>query len=253
MRLLKFQYSGRVGHFLRAEMNASALSYPVPPRTALLGLFGNILGLPKDEPPRVLEGAKVAVGPPPCREEASYPPRRHYHKANVRKAFPAALPVWPRPARRDDTLPDATGLGSVSQVIQEWLLEPAFAVYVGAEQPVSWFADLERLLQEGRSHFTPCLGLAWMLGRVGRLKVGEAESLLPGTHRIATVCRRSVGQLDLLELAQAEKNAVQEIRMPRTVTPDRLFTHESYYLELNGHPLPVRTSEAGQAWAFGRR
>ena len=45
MRVVRFRYQGRVGHFLRAEMNASALSYPVPPRTALLGLVGNILGL----------------------------------------------------------------------------------------------------------------------------------------------------------------------------------------------------------------
>src|SRR5216684_4733393 len=160
MRLLKFHYGGRVGHFLRAEMNASALSYPVPPRTVLLGLLGNILGLPKDETPRVLDGAKVAVGPPPCREGVVYPPRRHYHKGNVRKAFPAALPMWPRPAGGDDTLPDPTGLGSVSQVIQEWLLDPAFTVYVGVEQPGGWFADLEGCIREGKSHFTPCLGLA---------------------------------------------------------------------------------------------
>ena len=89
MRLVRFRYSGRVGHFLRAEMNASALSYPVPPRTALLGLLGNILGLPKDEAPRRLGDAAIAVG--------GAIPRRHYHRANVRKLFLAALPVAIRP------------------------------------------------------------------------------------------------------------------------------------------------------------
>src|SRR5215471_15197821 len=79
MRLVRFRYHGRVGHFLRAEMNASALSYPVPPRTVLLGLLGNILGLRKDEAPAVLGEAQVAVGP-----GSPFPPRRHYHKANIR-------------------------------------------------------------------------------------------------------------------------------------------------------------------------
>ena len=52
MRVVRFRYQGRVGHFLRAEMNASALSYPVPPRTALLGLWSaTFWGWPRIEAP----------------------------------------------------------------------------------------------------------------------------------------------------------------------------------------------------------
>src|SRR3954447_15720040 len=115
MYVVRFRYRGRVGHFLRAEMNASALSYPVPPRTALLGLLGNVLGLAKDEAPRVLGGASVAVG--------GKVPRRHYHRANVRKEFPPALPLWIKTGAPLDMGDPDPGGGFASQVIQEWLLD----------------------------------------------------------------------------------------------------------------------------------
>src|SRR6266581_3122980 len=84
MRVVSFRYWGRVGHFLRAEMNASALSYPVPPRTVLLGLLGNVLGMVKDQAPLVLAEAMIAVGALKSRQGVTYPPQRHYHKANIR-------------------------------------------------------------------------------------------------------------------------------------------------------------------------
>ena len=48
-------------------------------------------GLGQGRSPRVLGDAAVAVG--------GKVPRRHYHRSNVRKAFPAALPLWIKPAK----------------------------------------------------------------------------------------------------------------------------------------------------------
>ena len=73
MRVLCFHYRGRVGHFMRADMNASALSYPFPPRTSVLGLVGAVLGLSKDAAPVDLADAQIGVG------GASI--LRHYHRA----------------------------------------------------------------------------------------------------------------------------------------------------------------------------
>ena len=122
-------------------MNASALSYPVPPRTALLGLVGNILGLAKDEAPTALSDAAVAV--------RGKVPRRHYHRANVRKSSPppcrsgSSRPRrWmPRPMNR---------VRFVSQVVQEWLLDPDFVVFVGSDRPAGWITDLEARFSAGQ-------------------------------------------------------------------------------------------------------
>src|ERR1700687_4904773 len=83
MNVVCFRYSGKVGHFLRAEANANGITYPVPPRTVLLGLIGAVLGLSKDEPQVKLVGAKLAV--------SGELPKRFWHKTNVRKDPPGPL------------------------------------------------------------------------------------------------------------------------------------------------------------------
>src|SRR5215218_7998053 len=80
-----FEYAGRFGHFLRAEASVSALSYPVPPRTALLGMIGAVLGLEKDAPQVELADAMIAVSGPI--------PRTHWHKVKLRKKLPEPLPL----------------------------------------------------------------------------------------------------------------------------------------------------------------
>src|SRR5947208_13581246 len=84
MIVVSFRYSAKVGHFLRAEANANGVTYPVPPRTALLGMVGAVLGLEKDTPQELLSEARLAVG--------GALPRRFWHKTNVRKDPPAPLP-----------------------------------------------------------------------------------------------------------------------------------------------------------------
>ena len=84
MKLISFKLSGRFGHFLRAETSASALSYPFPPRTVILGILGAVLGLPKDEPQVALEPADIAI--------SGMIPKTHWHRAKFRKDPPALLP-----------------------------------------------------------------------------------------------------------------------------------------------------------------
>ena len=174
MQTLAFRYFGRVGHFMRAEMNASALSYPVPPRTALLGLLGAILGLPKDAVSTVLADAAVGLR---IRESM---PVRHYHKANVRKRTGIINPISVRlkPAK-SGTVWDETsdwGRGAASQVTQEWLLDPDFDVFVASSEHRQWFDDLTKRFQTDipACHFTPCLGTAWMIARLEKQHIGAA-------------------------------------------------------------------------------
>ncbi len=244
MRVLCFRYCGRVGHFLRAEMNASALSYPVPPRTALLGLLGAILGLSKDTASGVLADAQIGV--------AGAVPNRHYHTANVRKRTGLTDILSPRlrPARSGEALPDVTGGGAASQVVQEWLLKPKFLIYVGSADSQPWMNELCRRFDSPavQTHFTPSLGLASMLAHLTRVDLAEAEPLDLGRHLASTLCRKSEGTLPSLK--ELEGLEVQELRMPRSVTEDRVFTQENYYLEMKGQPLPFETAGA---WKFQNR
>ena len=116
MNVICFRYFGRFGHFLRAEANANGVTYPIPPRTVLLGLIGAVLGLEKDEPQVKLAGAELAVG--------GELPKRFWHKTNIRKDPPTALPY----------LVKRTDKGSSSEqrnfrFPQEWLWKPSYRVW----------------------------------------------------------------------------------------------------------------------------
>lgn len=47
-QMVTFHLTGKFGHFRKFYTNSSSLSYLIPPRTALCGLFASILKIPRD-------------------------------------------------------------------------------------------------------------------------------------------------------------------------------------------------------------
>jgi CRISPR-associated protein Cas5h len=118
MRVVRFRYHGKVGHFLRAEANVDGLTYPVPPPTALLGLAGAVLGLGKDEPQVALQGARFAVAP------VGQLPLRFWHTMNARKDPPAPLPFRVKRTDRGSSSEQRN-----MRFAQEWLWKPDYRVW----------------------------------------------------------------------------------------------------------------------------
>ncbi len=230
-RAVVFTYSGRFGHFLKAEANASAPSYAVPPRTVLLGLAGAILGLGKDEPQVALAGARLAVcGQAQC---------THWHTANLRKDPPTSLP-W-------TVIKNSKGSSAAQRntiIAQEWLIRPRFKVW--AMLPDAYHDEFSDRIRHRRWHFSPCLGLSEMQANVEFVADVPAVPLPMGDHQVLGIVRREECKLDLEQACQ--KNlAIQTMRMPRDVTPGRAFSHEAYYREITGKAtIPVRTDKASQ-------
>jgi CRISPR-associated protein Cas5h len=231
MNVVSFAYSARFGHFLRAEANANGVTYPVPPRTALLGLLGAVLGLEKDAPQQLLDGAHLAVG--------GELPKRFWHKTNVRKVPPAPLPFQVKAT--------ATGTSGAAEknfrFPQEWLWRPCFRVW--AALPESHHANLAARLREQRWHFGPCMGLSEMLANLSDSEEAVAERLPPGVHRVRTVAPQNAVRVETA-VASGEQLTLQALRMPVSVTPDRVFTQRAYWIEVGGRPFPVETEEAWQ-------
>lgn len=232
MKVVCFDYKAKYGHFLRAEANANGVTYPVPPRTAVLGLIAAVLGLPKDALASELAEAQVAL--------RGAVPRPFWHKANVRKDPPSPLPWRIK----------ATDKGSSSaqrnfRFPQEWLWQPCYRVW--ASLPGTHQADLAGRLRDRRWHFTPCMGLSEMLADLEFVHEGDAEPLPLGTHLIDSVAPRDSGQVDTFLAADAGLT-LQSLRMPAAVTVDRVFTHRTYWLEHQGRPFPFETA---RAWRLG--
>ena len=230
MKLVEFELSGRFAHFLRAEASASALTYAVPPRTVILGIVGAILGLPKDSPQVVLEPANISL-----RCSAA---RTHWHKAKLRKDPPESL------ARVIDASRNPAKVGrpeKATLIAQEWLFEPRYSISIAL--PEDYHEDLEGRLRERRWHFQPSLGLSEMMAQLDYTGSPEASLMPPGKHEIGSIFNEELGQVDFAA-ALTNELAVLVFKMPRTVTPDRVFSHASYFMERDGRPMPVETSHA---------
>jgi len=231
MNVVCFRYRGRFGHFLKAEANASAPSYPVPPRTALLGLIGAILGLEKDQPQIVLKEAHLAVG--------GRIPATHWHSANLRKDPPAPLPYSVKKSDKG-----TSGRQRNTIIAQEWLIEPDYRVW--AALPEAFYEEFVQRLLERRWYYTPCLGLSEMGADLSYVGVASCKPMSSGLHEVVSVIRRDAGTLDTT-VACERGLAMLMLRMPREVSENRAFRHEAYYIEREARPVPLRTD---QAWSF---
>ncbi len=230
MKLISFQLSGQYGHFLRAEGGASAPSYPVPPRTVILGLIGAVLGLEKDRPQQVLEPAHIAI--------SGKLPKTHWHKAKLRKDPPASLPLTVKKNQKKSAKPAPE---KATLIAQEWLFRPDYRAWVSI--PAPYFPDLEKRLAERTWHFQPCLGLSEMMADLNYLESGEASSLPEGFYKVNSIFPQEDGELDLEKIFDQDL-VVHSLRMPQKVTPDRVFSHAPYFMERDASPLPVKTGKA---------
>jgi CRISPR-associated protein Cas5h len=230
MDTIRFAWSAKYGHFLRAEATVNALSYPLPPRTAVLGLLGAILGLEKDALAVELAELRVAVSGPM--------PRRFWHRVKLRKDPPSAL-SWE--VRRKQRGAERPAPEKAALLNQEWLLAPRYQVHLAWPEQPARFEALAARIRDRRWHFTPCMGLSELLCEVEWLARGATIPLPPGQHYVQGVC-----PADETRLLAEDGLGVHLLRMPRQVSAQRVFQHAPYYIEHSGRPFAVETSSAWQ-------
>ena len=230
MELINFRLSGQFAHFLRAEASASALSYPVPPRTVMLGILGAVLGLPKDKPQIVLELANIAI--------SGKLPKTHWHRAKFRKDPPAALPQLIKKTQKSDknTAPEKATL-----ILQEWLFEPNYTVWVSIPNPCH--TELKSRLNKRQWHFSPSLGLSEMMADIEYLGSFECLPLPAGIYEVQSVFQQEAGILIMEQIFKRELS-IHLFQMPRTVTPERVFSHCRYIAERDANLIPIKTNQA---------
>lgn len=234
MKVLSFRWFAKYGHFLRAEANASALTYPVPPRTAVLGLLAAILGLKKDQLPEILGKMKVAI---------TFPnglPQRFMHQVKLRKDPPAALAWTIKKTQKLDreTAPERANLN-----LQEWLWKPDFQIHVAFPEQPNLIDQLSKRIQNRQWYFCPCMGLSELLAEVEFLSYEEAILCEESEIAIQGICPAvSIEKV----IATREELGIQLLRLPYQVTCERTFEHQNYYLEYQGRPFSVKTKHAWQ-------
>jgi len=230
MELISFQLSGRFAHFLRAEASKNALSYPLPPRTVILGILGAVLGLSKDEPQVVLEPANIAI--------SGRLPKAHWHRVKLRKDPPASLSRLIKKTQKagGNTVPEKATL-----ILQEWLFEPSYTIWVSIPEP--YHGELKSRLKDKRWYFTPSLGISEMMADIEYLGSNECIPLSKGTYDIQSVFQQKAVILGTDQIFEKEL-VIHSLQMPRAVTPDRVFSHCAYFAERDARLIPGETEYA---------
>jgi len=228
MEVLSFRWSGRFGHFRRAEANRHGLTYPLPPRTAILGLLGAVLGLEKDAPQEVLRGILLSWSGPV--------PRRFWHRVKLRKDPPSPLPrrMTPKAVR------EKTGAEVATLMNFEIMWKPFFRVDLALPGNPDLFSDLLRRFEEELYHFTPCLGLSELTAGLEFLGTAPATALPEGTHEVEGCMPQGSVRL----LPARDPLSLQLVRLPFAVDGKRRFIHRPYLIETRGAPVAVETKDA---------
>ncbi len=228
---LRFRWSARFGFFLRAEASVAGLTYPVPPRTAVLGAIANIIGLEKDALATELADARISI--------SGVFPRTHWHCGNYRKVPPAPLGYRvKRTGKPMQTRPEKN-----TRLRQEWLIAPSFEVVAVLPEP--HHGELHRRLESHTSYFTPCMGLSEMLANVEFVGEESLDALDLDNHSIMGPVRIGEGIEIDTRVVQSQRLHAISFSMPRSVTKDRSFERAVYFVERQGKALPFRT---GMAW-----
>jgi len=154
--LLAFTVAGPMGHFRKFYSNTSALTYPFPPRTTLMGLIAGLLGKPRDSYYTSLDSERLWIT------------LRILSPVRVRTFTVNYLHT-----KQAGQFYDRKGAGT--QIPMGWVLPhpPArclrYRVYVSTPDPKLW-NELERVFTQRTFHWPPYLGiseaLAWIEPKV---------------------------------------------------------------------------------------
>jgi CRISPR-associated protein Cas5h len=168
-RVIVFDVWGDYAHFRKNYSTSSPLTYSFPPRTALSGLIGAIVGLDKTE----------------------Y--FRHFFKVDAKIGCRILAPV--KKVRIGENLIDTKSaikmhlIKNRTQIRFEFVKDPKYRVYF-SHSDEQLYVKLKDLLTSHQSVYTPCLGLSELIsnfkfiGEFGLERSGEAvqdiDSVVPG-------------------------------------------------------------------------
>ena len=218
-----FDVASDLAHFRRQYAITTALTYPIPPRTALCGLVGAVLGLPKNESLAHFEDSEAVFG-----LQILSPLRVGHVSINL-------VDTKQNPTFRLKAVNPRTTMR------YEVLRQPRYRVMF-SHRTLS--GQLAASLKHGESCYTPCLGLAWMIAWFGDgVQIAEAEEVTDDTAPQEFVSPVRSDDLQS-EIAWNADGVYQRVRLPAVMRPNReVARYEAYVIDATGRSIvaPLKT------------
>jgi len=143
--VLAFTVWGDWAHYRRIYTTTSSLTYPFPPRTAIIGMISAILGYKRDSYYNIFtqENSLIAL-------EILNPVKTKIINFNLVRT-------------KEKNFMRISSKGGRSQIPMEFLKEPKWRIYLGIEDGER-FETLLQMLKEHKSFYTLCLGISELIG-----------------------------------------------------------------------------------------
>lgn len=236
-KVVVFEASGAFAHFKRFYTTSSPTSYALPPRTALQGMIGAILGYSREEYLQRLEALQVAVS-------LQVPVKRIRFGTNWinTKSSYGDIPMsrWQLTVGSREK-PQAPRL----PVRIEFLKDVRYRIYVN-HPDVELLDTLETMLQNNRAVYTPCLGLSECIAELSYLHTNRIAGETTGEVREHVSAVPS--ELLVSNGFSLSDNLGAQIfkeRLPSVMHPDRSVSmYREVIFEAMGKPLHLRTHGA---------
>ena len=166
--LVVFELSGEYGHFRKFNTTTSPLTYPIPTRTALIGLLGAVLGIERETAPG--------------RFPANAVPVQELFASRVCGVAVQLLAPVKKVNIGFNLLDTGNSFFEIkksgrTQIEFELLKNPAFRVFV-QHQDEALFDKLAGQLTSNAHHFTPYLGLSQFTATLQNAVVSPATERL---------------------------------------------------------------------------
>lgn len=219
-KFVVFDVVAEFAHYRRPYAITTALTFPLPPRTALCGLIGAIVGLPKDDGLAELLDDKALIA-----IQLLEPVRFGHISLNL---------IDTKDSRT--FRPKSENPHTIMRY--EVIRNPRYRIFFSHD---ALSARVHDLVAQGRTTYTPCCGLAWMIATfdgdpILRVATEETGAALVDcvTPIRASAC---AGPVDW-----HRDGVYQRIRMPAEMQPPprarEVTRHEEYVIDRSG--LPIR-------------
>ena len=222
MKIVVFDLWGNYGHFRVPYTTSSPISFPVPPKTALYGIIGAILGYDKDSYLEIFSKEHWSFAVSLRKSISKFHIPENFINTKVAKMF-ARMPK---------------NKSCRTQINMEFLKNPYFRIYVLSDNE-NELNRLELLLKEHKSFYTPVLGISECLANFEF--IGSFDSENQTCNDFVEICSilPLSEQVDIKFLQQDKK--FLKVHIPTEFNDKRELTEsKDFVLESTGKTITAK-------------
>lgn len=239
-KVLIFDVESEYGHFRKFNTTTSPLTYSFPTRSALIGLVGAVLGIERENSSGVLPDTQKPI-------------TEIFSKVNAAIAVQLLNPVKKVNIGFNllNTKASFFEIDNRTQIEFELLKHPKFRVFISClDSKIQ--SNLEQSIQNGKSHFTPYLGLSQFTAKLEFVDICSIEKVESADFiAISTVVNMNNTEREF-DFEHNTAFKYMSDTMAIELSPDRVVQdYAEVLIEASGKEIKTKTNQAYKVGKYG--